>query len=182
MLGLLAQNVVLGLGLETNDICRIGLALNGLTEYPFKHHHHLMRRQAFYRIRMNPESEDLTSFKTRHGTFKYKVMPFGLCNGPATFQRYINDVLFDLLDECCTAYIGDILIFSEDPLMHGMHVKKVLQRPRETGLEANTKKRGFSVTKTRCLGFIIGTDGLQVDPQKVAAVTCWKEPKSVKGI
>ena len=41
-------------------------------------------RQAFYRIRMDPDSEDLTTFRTRYGTYKYKVLPFGLTNGPAT--------------------------------------------------------------------------------------------------
>ena len=56
-------------------------------------------RQAFYRVRLTEEIEDLTTFRTRYGSYKYKVLPFGLCNGPATFQRYINTVLGDLLDD-----------------------------------------------------------------------------------
>jgi hypothetical protein len=52
-------------------------------------------RQGFHRIRMSPEAEDLTTFRTRYGTFKYKVMPFGLTNGPATFQRFVNEVFMD---------------------------------------------------------------------------------------
>ena len=54
-------------------------------------------RQAFHRIRIHPESEDLTTFRTRYGSFKCKVLPFGLTNGPSTYQRYMNEVLFDYL-------------------------------------------------------------------------------------
>ena len=91
-------------------------------------------RQAFYRIRMKESVEDLTTFRTRYGSYKYKVLPFGLCNGPASFQRYINDILFDYLYDFCTAYVDDILIYSEDPLEHDAQVKKVLQRLKEAGL------------------------------------------------
>jgi hypothetical protein len=83
-------------------------------------------RQAFHRIRMDPDSEELTTFRTRYGSYKCKVLPFGLTNGPATYQRYINDVLFDYLDDFCTAYLDDILIYSENELEHEMHVKNVL--------------------------------------------------------
>jgi len=68
-------------------------------------------RQAFYRIRIDPDSEELTTFRTRYGTYKYKVLPFRLTNSPSTYQRYINDVLFDYLDDFCLAYLDDILIY-----------------------------------------------------------------------
>ena len=48
---------------------------------------------------MHPNSEELTTFRTRFGAYKCKVLPFGLTNGPATYQRYMNDVLFDYLDD-----------------------------------------------------------------------------------
>jgi hypothetical protein len=70
-------------------------------------------RQAFHRIRMKEEDEDLTTFRTRFGSFKYRVMPFGLTNGPASYQHYINDVLFDYLDQFASAYLDNILIYSE---------------------------------------------------------------------
>ena len=84
-------------------------------------------RQAFHRIRMHPDSEELTTFRTRFGAYKCKVLPFGLTNGPATYQRYMNDVLFDYLDDFCTAYLDDILIYSDNELEHEHHVKKVLE-------------------------------------------------------
>ena len=58
--------------------------------------------------------------------YKYCVLPFGLYNGPASFQRFINGILFNYLDNFCIAYIDNILIYSDDPLEHEIHVKKVL--------------------------------------------------------
>ena len=139
-------------------------------------------RQAFYRIRMEDSVKDLTTFRTRYGSYRYKVLPFGLCNGPASFQRYINGVLFDYLDDFCTAYIDDILIYSEDPLEHEMHVKKVLQRLADAGLQADIKKSEFFVTETKFLGYIISTNGVRMDPEKVAAIKDWKPPMTLKGL
>jgi hypothetical protein len=83
---------------------------------------------------MDPSAEDLTIFCTRYGAYKYKVLLFGLTNGPATYQRYINDVLFDYLDVFYTAYLDDILIYSSNKLEHKEHIRKVLVRLREAGL------------------------------------------------
>ena len=139
-------------------------------------------RQAFHRIRMDPNSEELTTFRTRYGAYKCKVLPFGLTNGPATYQRYMNDVLFDYLDDFCTAYLDDILIYSDNELEHTDHVRKVLLRLRTAGLQADILKCEFGVTRTKYLGFIISTKGVEVDPEKVQVVHDWKEPRTVKGI
>ena len=58
--------------------------------------------------------------------YKYRVLPFKLYNGPISFQRFINSVLFNYLDDFYTAYIDDILIYLDDLLKHEIHVKKVL--------------------------------------------------------
>jgi transposase InsO family protein len=139
-------------------------------------------RQAFHRIRMQPDSEELTTFRTRYGAYKFKVLPFGLTNGPATFQRYINDVLMGYLDEFCSAYIDDILIYSDNLEEHKIHVRRVLDRLRKAGLQADIDKCEFHVTKTKFLGFVIGSDGIAVDPEKVEAVSKWKQPESVRGV
>jgi hypothetical protein len=81
---------------------------------------------AFHRLRMKPGSEWLTAFSTRPGTYQYKVMPFRLCNAPASFQRTINSALFEYLDEFVTAYLDDILIYSETLEEHVEYIKKVL--------------------------------------------------------
>ena len=67
-------------------------------------------------------------------------------------------------------YLDDILIYLEDPLKHQAHVKKVLQRLRTAGLQADIKKCEFSVIKTKYLGFIISTNGIKVDLEKVKVV------------
>lgn len=55
----------------------------------------------------------MTAFNTRYGQFEYQVMPFGLCNAPGTFQSFINDSVREYLDIFCSAYLDDILIYSE---------------------------------------------------------------------
>jgi len=139
-------------------------------------------RQAFHRIRVDPDSEELTTFRTRYGAYKCKVMPFGLTNGPATYQRFMNDVLFDYLDNFCTAYLDDILIYSENELDHQEHVRKVLLRLREAGLQADIKKSEFSVKRTKYLGFYVSTEGIEVDPEKTETIRNWQPPTTIRGV
>ena len=82
--------------------------------------------QAFHRIRIDPESEELITFRTCYGSYKCKILPFDLTNRPTTYQQYMNDILFDYLDDFCTAYLDDILIYSDNELNHDAHVHKVL--------------------------------------------------------
>ena len=79
-------------------------------------------------------------------------------------------MLFDYLDDFCTAYLDNILIYSDNKLEHKHHVKKVLNRLRDTGLQIDLKKCKFHVTRTKYLGFIISTNGIKVDPDKILVV------------
>ena len=139
-------------------------------------------RQGFHRIRLDPKSEDLTTFRTRYGTYKYHVVPFGLTNGPAAFQRFINDTLMDYLDDFVTAFVDDLLIYSKDVVEHELHVKKVLERLRAAGLQASIKKCEFHVTRTKYLGFILTTDGIETDPEKTAVICNWTVPTTIRGV
>lgn len=139
-------------------------------------------RQAFHKVRLHPDTEDLAAFRTPFGAFKYKVMPFGLTNAPSVFQRYINGVLMDCLGEFCRAYVDDIIIYSNSIAEHERHVETVLKRLRDAGLQADIKKCEFHVTHTKFLGFVISTDGISTDPEKIEAVTQWKTPKTLKGV
>ena len=85
------------------------------------------------------------------------MLPFGLTNGPAIYQRYMNEVLFDYLDEFCTVYLDDILIYLDNALEHENHVKLVLQCLHEAGLQVDIKKTEYHVIRTKYLGFIIST-------------------------
>ncbi|USP72775.1 uncharacterized protein yc1106_06638 [Curvularia clavata] len=139
-------------------------------------------RAAFNKIRMHPDSEEYTTFRTRYGTYKSKVLPFGLCNGPATYQRYMNDVLIDYLDSFCIVYLDDILIYSESEPDHPRHVQQVLERLRQAGLQVDIKKSEFHVTRTKYLGYILTNQGLEVDPDKVEALQDWVRPTTVTGV
>ena len=82
----------------------------------------------------------------------------------------MNDVLFDYLDDFYTAYLDDIIIYSENELEHKEHVHKVLQRLRQASLQADIKKSKFSVKCTKYLGFIISIDGIEMDLEKIAVI------------
>ena len=82
----------------------------------------------------------------------------------------MNDVLFDYLDDFCTAYLDDILIYSNNELEHEEHVRKVLERLRKAGLQADIKKLEFSIKCTKYLGFIISTDSIEANPEKTAVI------------
>jgi hypothetical protein len=135
---------------------------------------------AFNRIRIKEGKEYLTAFNTRYGQFEYLVMPFGLCNAPGTFQSYINKSVLDYLDVFCTAYLDDVLVYSEDPKDHTEHVLKVLQRLLDHGLHIDIDKCEFSVSKVKYLGLIVSTEGVSMDPNKVKAIQEWETPRSVK--
>jgi ribosome-interacting GTPase 1 len=91
-------------------------------------------------------------------------------------------VLRDLLDVICTAYLDDILIYSMDELEHETHVKQVVNWLYATGLQANIQKCEFGVTKTKYLGFIISTKGIQVDQDKVKVIVDWPQPRTVYSV
>ena len=94
----------------------------------------------------------------------------------------MNDVLFDYLDDFCTAYLDDIMIYSDNELKHEEHVCKVLLRLCKAGLQADIKKSEFSVKCTKYLGFIISTDGIEADPEKTSVINQWDPPQTVQGV
>lgn len=96
-------------------------------------------------------------------------MPFGLCNAPGTFQGYINSSLLEYLDIFCTAYLDDVLIYSDNEKDHSEQVLKVLKRLRKKGLQIDIDKCEFLVTEVKYLGLIVTTEGIKMDEEKVKA-------------
>ncbi|NES52681.1 RNA-directed DNA polymerase, partial [Escherichia coli] len=92
-------------------------------------------RQAFYRLRNKEgQTEDLTTFATRIGNFKWLVMPFGLTNAPAVWQRFINHTFIDMLERFVSIYLDDILIYTDGTReQHTDYIKRVLKRLCEVG-------------------------------------------------
>ena len=100
---------------------------------------------AFNKLRIHPESEELTTFVTFMGAYKYRVMPFGLTNGPASYQHYMNDTLLPFLNDFAQAYLDDIIIYSQTRDEHIGYVRQVLQKLREAGLQVDIVKSEFFV-------------------------------------
>ena len=98
-------------------------------------------------------------------------MPFGLCNSSASFQNYINDTLQKYLDDFCTVYLNDILIYSEIEAKHEIHVKCVLQKLREADLQADITKCTFYVKEILYLELIIIIKEVKMNSAKVSIIT-----------
>ncbi len=109
---------------------------------------------------------------------------FELVNVSSTFQRYINWVLQNFLNEFCSAYVDDILIFTDGLLhQHQNHVQKILLRLWEVSLQIDIDKCEFEVKSTKYLEFILKVrKGIQMNSQKMKAIMNWQAPKSVKSV
>jgi hypothetical protein len=139
-------------------------------------------KDAYHNLRIAEGDEWKTAFQTKYGLYEYLVMLFGLTNAPASFQRWMNEVLSNYLDVFCIAYLDDILIYSENLEQHRQHVKMILRRVEEVGLTLKALKCEFHTNKTEYLGYIISPTGIEMDPEKVRAVAEWKELMNVKGV
>lgn len=139
-------------------------------------------RGAYNLLRIFEGEEWKTAFRTRYGSYEYLVMPFGLCNAPSTFQRFMNDVFRDMVDGFIVIYLDDILIFSRNPKDHEQHVKRVLERLRSAKLFAKAEKCEFSKDSVEFLGYQLSKHGVFMVDDKVQAVLSWPTPKSVKDI
>jgi transposase InsO family protein len=136
----------------------------------------------FHQMRMDPDSEEYTAFSTRYGQYKYKVMPFGLKNAPSSFQRMMNLVLKEYIDNFCVVYIDDILIFSKTKEQHAKHVELILERLRKYGLVASSEKSRFFLTEVDYLGFTIRCNKVEPQKDKVKCIKNWPKPKNQSDI
>src|SRR5207302_3685627 len=109
-------------------------------------------------------------------------MPFGLTNTPASFQSFMNDVLRDHLDDFCSVYLDDILIFSEDLDTHRNHVRTILKILQNNNLFCKPEKCFFKVEEVEYLGFMISPKGIAMDKEKVFAVSDWPILKNLRDV
>ena len=115
--------------------------------------------------------------------FEPLVMFFGLCNSPSTFQRMMNTIFADMLNEgWLVIYMDDILIFSSDPKVHRERTRRVIQRLRDNDLYLKPEKCYFDVPEVEFLGLILKPGQLAMDPIKVEGVTRWPIPRNVKEV
>ena len=139
-------------------------------------------RDGFNNILIKPEDQHKTAFRTRYGHFQYRVLPFGLCNAPATFMRMMNRVFGDLYDDCIIAYVDDILIYSNTLEDHKRHLALTLERLRDHKLYLKLSKCSFATNRTEFCGTDVDSSGIYLDRSKLAPLFATRTPRNVKEV
>lgn len=139
-------------------------------------------KSGYWQVPVREEDRDKTAFITPFGIHRFKRLPFGLSNGPATFQRLMDRFRSGstLKDVIIFAYLDDIVIMSDTFDKHIRDLQSVFERLRLFNLRANRAKCVFAKESIKYLGHVINTEGVAPDPNKVSAVLDMKEPTSVK--
>lgn len=136
----------------------------------------------YWQVEIAEEDRAKTAFCTTEGLFEFKVMPFGLCNAPATFQRLMDLVLSGVQWWQCLVYLDDVIIIGKDFDEHLRNLEAVFGRLRQAGLKLKPAKCAFLQRKVRYLGYIVSEDGIAPDPAKVEKVAAWPEPKTTREV
>src|SRR6266542_3399266 len=134
----------------------------------------------YWQVKIDPKDKLKTAFTCYLGLYEFNVMLFGLKNAPLTFQRLINKVLREYIDEFVIVYIDDLLIYSKTFEEHLEHIRKVFEKLREANLMVKLKKCKFCMPNVEFLGHIIGKDELQPDPSKIEKIEQFKPPKDLR--
>ena len=133
-------------------------------------------------IKMAPEDMEKTTFVTQWGTFCYKVMPFGLKNVGATYQRAMVAFFHDMIHHEIEVYVDDMIARSQTEEEHLDHLQKLFVRLKEYKLRLNPNKCTFGVRPGKLLGFIVSNKGIKVDPTKVKAIQEMPAPRTEKEV
>jgi len=128
-------------------------------------------RSGYYQVAMDPGDAPKTTFLTRRGAFAFRVMPFGLCNAPATFQRLMDVTMLGLNFDICLVYLDDIIVFSDGNVQtHLERLEQLFCRLKAANLKLKPSKCSLLQTSASFLGYVVSGDGISTDPQKIEAV------------
>ncbi|KAM1869589.1 hypothetical protein ACFX14_045839 [Malus domestica] len=133
----------------------------------------------YNQIRMALEDEELTAFRTPKGIYCYKVMPFGLKNAGATYQRVMQNIFNDMLHKNVECYVDDVVVKTKKRSDHLKDLRVVFERLRKYNLKMNPLKCAFGVTSGKFLGFIVKHRGIEVDQSKIKAIQSMPEPRNL---
>ncbi len=131
---------------------------------------------------MHLDSENYITFITALEAYKYKMISFEQTNESIFFQQYMNDILWDFLNDFCQVYLDDILIYSKMRKKHRDHVKLVLSQLREAELQMNIWKCKFDVKETVFLEVIVSELNLRMNFSKVTVIVSWITSINLKEI
>ena len=127
-------------------------------------------RAGYHQIRLAPEDEFKTAFRTHHGLYEFRVMPFGLTNAPATFQSIMNRIFADILRKHVLVFMDDILIYSKSLEDHVIHLDQVFQILSHYQFLIKLSKCEFAKQQLEYLGHSISCQGVATESSKIQAI------------
>jgi hypothetical protein len=131
----------------------------------------------FWQVEVAAKDREKTAFTTPFGIYEFLVMPFGLINAPATFQRVMDRVFHEVAWKFVLVYVDDIIIYSKTREEHENHLRVVFTLLRNAGLKINLEKCDFFRTRLAFLGHIITVEGITPDPAKIEKVKSYPVPR-----
>ena len=134
----------------------------------------------YNQIRMAPKDAEKTAFRTPMGNFYHTLMPFGLKNVGATYQRAMTAIFHNMMHQELEDYVDDIVVKSKKRGEHFYVLRKVFERCRAFKLRMNPLKCTFGVSSGKFLGFLVHSRGIDVDPAKAIAIATMRPPATVK--
>ncbi len=137
---------------------------------------------AFNKLHMHLDSENYMIFIIALEAYKSKILSFELTNNSISFQQYMNDVLWNFLNDFCQAYLNDILIYSKTQKKHKQHVKMILNHLQDADLQIDIWKCKFNVEETIFLKIIVSEQDLHMNFIKVKAIVNWVTFTNLKEI
>ena len=136
----------------------------------------------YWQVSLSREARAKTAFATHSGLFQFRVMPFGLCNAPATFERLMDRVLQGLRWSRCLVYLDDIISFGGTFDGALSNLTLIFERLRSYGLQLKSSKCHLFRVSVPFLGHIVGRQGLECDPTKIEDVKLWSVPDCLKSV
>ncbi|GFY05479.1 retrovirus-related Pol polyprotein from transposon 17.6 [Trichonephila clavipes] len=133
----------------------------------------------YWSIPIEDSSKHLTGFRTHRGQYQWNVLPFGLGNAAATYQRAMSKVAQTVSDFAC-AYIDDLAIFSDTWEEHINHLKEIFKRLEHFNFSVNLGKCEFARQKVKYLGHVIGSGRHSPDKERIKAIQNLQAPTSKK--
>jgi len=131
---------------------------------------------------MHPRDECKTTFMTELSCYCYKVMPFGLKNARATYQRLMDKVLATMIGRNVQAYVDDIVVTSQVKDQHAADLEELFNTITKYGLKLNPKKCVFGVEAGKFLWLLLTQHGIEANPEKCAEIVAMRSPISVKEV
>src|SRR5664279_2859784 len=139
-------------------------------------------RSSYHQVGVDERDMDKTAFICREGQFRFRTMPFGLCNAGATFQRLMDVVMSGLTYEVCLTYLDDVIVFASSLEEHSARLRLVFDRLQSAGLKLKPSKCSLLQRTVEFLGHVVSEGRVGVNPAKVRDVVEWPTPTSLKEV